>query len=467
MNRDSIDFGTMNITKLFRKLFIPTLLGMVFSAVFVITDGIFVGQGIGSDALAAINITAPIFLVNTGIALMFGIGASVVASIHLSRGKIKVARINITQAVIICSLFIIALVAATMCNIEGVARWLGCSDRLLPLSAEYMMWFAPFLPFSTLLNSGLFYIRLDGSVNYAMFCNIIAAAINMFLDFLLIIILDLGMFGAAIATSIGYVIGATLILIYLLQKKRTLHLCSIKLSRKSMLLTARNVGYMCRLGFSTLLCQVAVAIMMFRGNIEFMNYLGEDGVAAYSIACYLFPIAYMANNAIAQSAQPIMSYNYGAGKDDRVRATLKIALITALGFGTAAFLIISLFAPQVSMMFVPYGSTAYNYGVEGLPLFALGFLFFGINVVCIGYFQSIERESPSNIITIVRGYILVLLCFWLMPQIWGFKGLWLAVPTSDFLTLFVVLAMYIYNKRKRVMNFRRGMIIQAIKHMTS
>lgn len=95
--KDSIDFATMNVTTLFRKLLVPTLLGMIFSAVFIITDGIFVGKGIGSDALAAVNITAPLFLINTGVALMFGIGASVVASIHLSQGKVKVARINITQ----------------------------------------------------------------------------------------------------------------------------------------------------------------------------------------------------------------------------------------------------------------------------------------------------------------------------------------------------------------------------------
>lgn len=97
--RDSIDFKTMNIPKLFRKLLIPTVLGMIFNAIFIITDGIFVGKGIGSDALAAVNITAPLFLINTGVALMFGIGASVVASVHLSQGKAKVARINVTQAI--------------------------------------------------------------------------------------------------------------------------------------------------------------------------------------------------------------------------------------------------------------------------------------------------------------------------------------------------------------------------------
>lgn len=123
--KDSIDFGSMEIPKLFRKLLIPTVLGMVFSAVFVITDGIFVGQGIGSDALAAVNITAPLFLISTGIGLMFGVGASVVASIHLSQGKLKTARINVTQAVVVSSLFLAVLWGSGMFVCSTSSRVVG------------------------------------------------------------------------------------------------------------------------------------------------------------------------------------------------------------------------------------------------------------------------------------------------------------------------------------------------------
>lgn len=150
--KDSIDFGSMNISTLFRKLLIPTVLGMVFSALFVITDGIFVGKGIGSDALAAVNITAPLFMIAAGIGLMFGVGASVVASIHLSQGKRKVASINITQAIAFSALLILILSALCLYFIEPLARLLGSSDRLLPLAVEYMAWYIPFLVFYEVLN---------------------------------------------------------------------------------------------------------------------------------------------------------------------------------------------------------------------------------------------------------------------------------------------------------------------------
>lgn len=447
MLKDSIDFGSMHIPTLFRKLLIPTVLGMVFSAVFIITDGIFVGKGIGSDALAAVNITAPLFLINTGVALMFGIGASVVASIHLSHNKPKVARINVTQAIIVSSLLLIAYAIVILCNIKLVACLLGSSERLLPLAVEYMHWFVPFLVFSALLSSGMFFVRLDGSPNYAMVCNIIPALINIFLDYLFIYVFRWGMFGAALATSLGYIVGALMILCYLLQKQHIIHLESIKLSIKSLRLTIRNVGYMIRLGLSTFLCEAAIAAMMFVGNYVFISYLGEDGVAAFSIACYFFPIIFMVYNAIAQSAQPILSYNYGASQPERVRSAFRLALMTAIGCGITAFLVTELFTEHIVGLFVEQGCMAYNIALHGLPLFAAGFVCFGINIVSIGYFQSVERDRPAMTITLLRGFILVLLCFWLMPILMGVPGIWLAVPAAETVTLLFVLTIYCRGKK--------------------
>ncbi len=447
MLKDSIDFGSMHIPTLFRKLLIPTVLGMVFSAIFIITDGIFVGKGIGSDALAAVNITAPLFLINTGVALMFGIGASVVASIHLSHNKPKVARINVTQAIIVSSLLLIAYAIVILCNIEQVACLLGSSERLLPLAVEYMHWFVPFLVFSALLSSGMFFVRLDGSPNYAMVCNIIPALINIFLDYLFIYVFRWGMFGAALATSLGYIVGALMILCYLLQKQHIIHLERIKLSIKSLRLTIRNVGYMIRLGLSTFLCEAAIATMMFVGNYVFISYLGEDGVAAFSIACYFFPIIFMVYNAIAQSAQPILSYNYGASQPERVRSAFRLALMTAIGCGMTAFLVTELFTEHIVGLFVEQGCMAYNIALHGLPLFAAGFVCFGINIVSIGYFQSVERDRPAMTITLLRGFILVLLCFWLMPILMGVPGIWLAVPAAETVTLLFVLTIYCRGKK--------------------
>ena len=172
----------------------------------------------------------------------------------------------------------------------STAVWLGSSERLLPLAVEYMYWFLPFLVFSALLSSGMFFVRLDGSPNYAMLCNAIPAVVNILLDYVFIFILKWGMMGAALATSLGYILGAGMIVVYLSRRRNVIHFCRVKLSKKSMRLTWRNVKYMCHLGVSTFLCEAAIACMMFAGNYVFIHYLGEDGVAAFSIACYFFPI---------------------------------------------------------------------------------------------------------------------------------------------------------------------------------
>ena len=145
MMQDSIDFGTMNIPKLFRMMFIPTLLGMILSATINIADGIFVGRGVGNDALAAVNIVAPFFMLATGIGLMFGVGASIVASIHLSHQKVKVANINITQALSVSLCIMLSLSLLVMTFRTEVALLLGSSEQLLPSVLEYMNWIVPFL----------------------------------------------------------------------------------------------------------------------------------------------------------------------------------------------------------------------------------------------------------------------------------------------------------------------------------
>ena len=145
MQRDSIDFSSSDVGKLFRRFLFPTVMGMVFSAVFVITDGIFVGRGIGSDALASVNIVAPLFTLGTGLGLMFGMGGSVVASINLAQGKRRVAEINITQSLALPALLIALLSALLIHCHEPLLMLLGTPGELMVPAREYLVWFTLFL----------------------------------------------------------------------------------------------------------------------------------------------------------------------------------------------------------------------------------------------------------------------------------------------------------------------------------
>ena len=446
--KDSIDFGSMDISTLFRKLLVPTVLGMVFSAIFVITDGIFVGKGIGSDALAAVNITAPLFMIATGIGLMFGVGGSVVASIYLSQGKRKAANINITQALVFSTFIVLVMSALCFCFVGPLGCLLGSSDRLLPLVIEYMIWYLPFLVFYELLSTGMFFIRLDGSPNYAMMCNAIAAIFNIIFDYIFIFEFGWGMMGAAFATSLGTVVGGLMTVIYLTRFSRNIHLHRIKLSLKSLMLTLRNGGYMIKLGTSAFISEASIACMMFLGNYVFIHHLGEDGVAAFSIACYFFPIIFMVYNAIAQSAQPIISYNYGLNESQRVCRAYLLALKTAIGCGVCFALVTIFCSPEIVGMFIDHSYPAYDIAVKGLPLYATGFVFFAVNIVSIGYFQSVERAKYATVITLLRGFILLTACFFGLPLLLGDRGIWLATPLAEMLTTLFILVIYISGKKE-------------------
>lgn len=448
MMQDSIDFGTMNIPKLFRMMFIPTLLGMILSATINIADGIFVGRGVGNDALAAVNIVAPFFMLATGIGLMFGVGASIVASIHLSHQKVKVANINITQALSVSLCIMLSLSLLVMTFRAEVALLLGSSEQLLPSVLEYMNWIVPFLAFYMLLNIGLFIIRLDGSPTYAMLCSAIPALINLTLDYIFVFPLHWGLMGAALASAISVIVGSIMIVVYIVGFSKVLHLYRPKFSLKSILLTIRNIGYMVKLGSSAFLTEAAIACMMLVGNYIFMRYLGEDGVAAYSVACYCFPIVFMVNNAIAQSIQPIISYNYGIQQWKRVRQAFKLALLCAVVCGGLACVGTILFCPKVSSLFLGNHGNAYEIAVSGIPYFSLGYVFFALNIVCIGYYQSIERFKPATLFTILRGIVIITLSFMYLPVVCGIKGIWLAVPLSELIT-FVIIVVYYLLKRRR------------------
>ena len=446
--RDDIDFGTLNIPRLFTKIFMPTLLGMVSWSLLTVVDGIFVGWGVGSNGIAAINICYPIFLVLTGFALMVGTGASVVASIHLSQDNVKAARINVTQAVWFSTFVVIGAMLFILIAPEQISYMLGASPTLMPLVRDYMFYLIPSGIMQMWSVVGLFVIRLDGSPKYAMWCNVIPALLNIFFDWLFIFPLGMGVKGAAIASAISTVIGGVMAFVYLVKYARTLKMGSIKMSPTSVVLTCRNVSYQCRIGFSALLGEVTMALLLFVGNLVFMKYLGDAGVGAYGVACYYTPFVFMFGNSIAQSAQPIVSYNYGLGRWDRVRKTLSISVRTAVLSSIFSIVAFTLFPQQLVHLFIAESDPAAQIAIEGLPYFAAGFLFFILNLVAIGFLQSIKKMAPATIFALLRGVVFLFPAFLLLPEFIGVKGMWLALPLSELLT-FVVVVGYMFFKRSR------------------
>lgn len=448
MQRDSLDFKSMSVGKLFTKLLVPTIMGMAASALFTVVDGIFVGNGIGSDAMAAVNISAPIFMIITGVGLMFGMGGGILTSINLSQGKKKVANINFTQSVI--ALVFISLVMTLLLTIfpHKIATIFGSDEYLMDMVVEYLFWFSISLPFTVLVVALPFFIRLTNP-KISMWAMLAATVVNIILDYLFIFVFKWGLFGAAIATDIGEFVGAAIMIIYLFRHSIAIRFVWLKLSVKSLLLTLRNVGYMIKLGFSVFLSEITISVMIISGNYVFMDYMGADGVAAYSVICYLFPIIFMVFNATVQSAQPIISYNYGCGQMKRSDNALRLSMLFTLAFAFSIMLLFICFTRSIVTLFIPdTACAAWGYAVAGLPLFATDYLFFGINIIIIGYYTSIERLRRAISLTVLRG-ILPVVFFFTLPLLLDVNGIWLAVAAGDITTTVVIVILLIVDKVRR------------------
>lgn len=373
---------------------------------------------------------------------MFGIGASVVASIRLSEDNVKAASIILTQAFAAGLLVLGIICAVCLAFPEDVLCALGCSPLLEDNAMEYMLWLIPGLLFLFAECVGMMLIRLDGSPRYAMWIQIVAAVINIALDWYMIFPLGLGVKGAAQATSAACAAGGIMAVVYFVWFSSKLKFYRLKLSVTSLLLSLRNVAYIIKIGFATFLTELAMSVMMLTGNYMFMSMLNEEGVAAFAVACYLFPIVFSISNAVAQSAQPIISFNYGAHNSPRVIRALQVSLATATICGIAVSLGLWAGAPAIVSMFLDTSEEAYGIAVAGLPLFSLCPVFFAINIAFIGYYQSIERAVTSTVFTLLRGMLLLVPCFVALPHLIGVPGLWLAIPAAEAITLIIVVLFY-------------------------
>ena len=432
-----LDYENGRVTTLFRKVFLPTLLGMIFNALITIIDGIFVGRGVGPQGIAAVNIIAPLFMVTTGIGLMFGIGSSVIAGIALASKDFARANRCISAAFAFSTALIGILVIGGAIFTEKIAYLLGSTQLLMDKATDYLLYLLIGLIPLMWQSIGMMVIRLDGSPKYAMLCNAIPAILNIILDWWFVFPLGMGVKGAALATSIACIVGGIMAISY------------FRLSNM-LRFTYRMTGFASiirkemMIGSSAFITEIAMSVMMFTGNVVFIRAFGENGVAAYSIACYLFPLIFMINNAVAQSAQPIISVNYGAGNNMRVKEALKVSLRVAALCGLTATLGIGIGARPIVSLFIATDSPAAMIAIVGLPLYATSAIFFALNIAFIGYYQSVGKSVMALILTLLRGVVFLVPMFFLLAHLFPQWGIWAAIPASELLTFAIT-----------IMSFRR------------
>ena len=435
------ELRTSPIHALFRRYFYPTLGGMLAVSLVTVTDGIFVGNGVGADGVAAVNLVWAPLMLFVGLGLMLGMGSSVAASIALAKEDVMTARRHVTQCMIIGFLTVSSVVSVMFISPTATVRILGASDTLTGVSVEYLIYILPGFLFDIFAMIGLFVLRVDGNPKLAMWCTLLRALVNIILDYVLIFPLGMGIKGAAIATSLSYVVGAAVVLVYLTGYARSLRLLN-PINSASWKGWLNNLWLQCKIGVSGMLGEGVMALTMFLGNIMTMKYLGDAGVGAFGLICYYLPFIFLVGNSIAQGAQPIISFNYGYGDLQRVKSTERVAIKTAIISGLIMGTLFLLWRYPLTDIFLSVESTSGNIAVSAFPYYSLCAIPYIFNIASIGYFQSIGKVAPSIVFSLLRGPIFLIPSFLLLPTAIGVTGIWIALAVSELLTAVCICGYY-------------------------
>ncbi|KGX87576.1 MATE family efflux transporter [Pontibacillus litoralis] len=431
------------VHKVFLQYLIPSLIGMMLMSVNILIDGIFVGNGVGEVALAAVNIAVPVFSIIISISLWIGIGGGALYSMALGENKLHKARKLFTQAMVLVTVIISFISLIGLWKVESLALILGANEDTLTYVVDYLRILIGFGVFMGLENALSIFVRNDGNPTLAMVSLIITSLSNIILNYLFIFLLNLGVTGAALATIIASVIGFIVLLTHFMKQERTLNLVSISFDWYSF----KNIF---TIGFPSFLAEIGALVFVIGYNLRMVNIVGTEGVAAFSVVNYLHAFMFLAFIGIGSTIQPMISFYYGANEKARMKETLKISERAALFLGALFFIVGFIFAPTLVSLFGIASSDIQAMAVKGIRLFFLGYIYMGINFIYTTYFQSIGQVRPSVMIILVRGYVLLFVALWLLPQWLGIVGIWISLPVAEAV---VALCLFVF-VRKRVIKVK-------------
>lgn len=404
------------------------VLGMLGLSFYIFADTFFVARGMGAEGLAALNLVLPIYGCMNGIGMMVAIGGGTRYSILKSQKKDKNADEVFTHAVFLVLLSSLIFVGVGIWGSREVTGLLGAAGDVFDASQTYLqviLFFAPMFMLNSVLTT---FAKNDGFPRVAMAAMLTGSFSNVILDYLFIFPLKMGMFGAALATGIAPVLGIGIVTISLiLPKKQSFHLTTLRISKGL-------IGSIVAGGFPTFVAELSSGMVILVLNGIVLRLEGDLGVAAYGVIANLSLIMLSVFNGIAQGAQPVFSRNYGQGKTKQVQGVLSLGCKVVWGISVLGYLWICLCAKDITAVFNKDGNgQLQQIAEEGLRLYFLASAFAGTNVLLSMYYTATEQVRPAHLISLLRGFILIIPMAFFLAEAGGMKGVWLAFPVTEIL----------------------------------
>lgn len=423
--------GTEKISKLLIKQAVPASIGILVMSLNMIIDTIFVGQWIGSLAIAAITVVLPIVFLISSIGMGIGIGGSSIISRALGAKKFEKAfqtfgnQISMTLGL---SLFFV-IVGISFCT--SLLLLFGANGEILVPATEYfhvVLYGVPFLAFAMMGNP---VVRAEGKPKFAMYAMIIPAITNIFLDVIFIKIFDWGMFGAGLATSLSYAACGLFIFGFFLSKKSEL-----SIDPKYFTLNLPIVKEIIQLGGVTIIRQGTISLLVIILNATLFHYGGETAIAVYGIINRVMMFALFPVLGVTQGFLPIAGYNYGAKDSERVKETIKMAILYGTGVASVIFIGIIIFPETVAGIFTK-DATLISQTPNALLLSFLATPVITTQLVGSAYFQAAGKALPALLLTLLKQGIFLIPLVYIMPKFFGLNGVWFSFPIADILATLI------------------------------
>ena len=401
---------------------------MVFS-LYSIVDGLFVARGVGEYAMSAVNLAVPFMNAMFSIALLFAVGTSTIIAIYLGEGKGENANSLFTQNAVLLLVMGVALSVLVIVFLEPFALLLGAEEMTLPYVKDYLLGLAPFaFCFMVSYNMEIL-VKTDGHPSVALITVITGCLANCVLDYVAIFLLDWGIFGAAVATGASQLLTVILYLRHFMSKRSTFHFTRFRFDFSI-------YRRLLPIGVSDSLTELCNGVMIFLFNHTILRCIGERGLVSYTIIAYANTLIINTTMGISQGAQPLISFHYGRKDENSCRKLLKYGLISAAAVSIGCFVVLWIFAPQLTQAFLGLEDLALNdYTVDAFRRYGISYLLLGFNVFIGGYLTARERPRGAIAISTGRGLIVQAAALLTLAATLGGDAIWFTPVISEAVVL--------------------------------
>lgn len=431
------------IGRLLWRFSVPAIAGMLVTTLYNIVDRVFVGRGIGTEALAAATVAFPIMMILGALSVLISIGATALISIRLGERKMEEAEKIAGNATAVLVLVPVLLTLVYFAFDRPILILFGASPQVLP----YAMDFTHIIMLGSVFGSVGFgmnnFIRAEGSPRFAMSTQIIGAVINGVLNYLFIFKLGMGIKGSALATVLGQLVSAIFVMSYFFSGRSIVKIRWRYLRAKPAVCSRIAV-----VGFAPFAMQVVGSVLQLILNRTLKVYGGDLAISAAGIIFSIAMLAFMPVIGISQGAQPLIGYNFGARRFARVRETLKKSVISATVIVLAGYLAMRLWPGAIVGLFTKDAALR-TMATHALLVFFACMPVMAFQVICSGYFQAVGKPVEATLLGLSRQLLIFIPLLLILPRFWGIEGVWRTPPIADVLSA-VVTGIFIYLEMKRL-----------------